>query len=114
MTAVPKRRLAALSKQLAEGIPSEGTFEEIPRVRHVADSPTGPRVKGKVAIVTGMWSSRSTHVFAGNGHSDTPLQDAIPQSASVEPLRINTPRMVPRQFTSATMMTSTWKCTSGN
>lgn len=53
MSAAPKRRLAALSKQLAEGIPSEGTFEEIPRIRHIADSSTGQRVKGKVVIVTG-------------------------------------------------------------
>lgn len=53
MTAAPKRRLEALSKQLAEGIPSEGTFEEIPRIRHVADNSAGQRVKGKVVIVTG-------------------------------------------------------------
>jgi hypothetical protein len=57
MTAAPKRRLAALSKQLAEGIPSEGTFEEIPRIRHVAESSTGQRVKGKVVIVTGASAS---------------------------------------------------------
>jgi hypothetical protein len=53
MTAVPKRRLAALSQQLVEGIPSEGNFEDLPRVRHVAGSSTGPRVQGKVVIVTG-------------------------------------------------------------
>jgi len=53
MTAVPKRRLAALSQQLVEGVPSEGTFENIPRVRHVAGPSTGERVKGKVVIVTG-------------------------------------------------------------
>ena len=54
MTAAAKRRLTALSKQLTEGIPSEGTFEEIPRIRHVAESSTGQRVKEKVVIVTGM------------------------------------------------------------
>jgi len=72
MTAAPKRRLAALSKQLAEGIPSEGTFEEIPRIRHVADSSTGQRVKGKVVIVTGCNSPigigrASAHQYAQNG-----------------------------------------------
>ena len=56
MTGIPKRRLAALSKQLAEGIPSEGTFEEIPRIRHVADNSAGQRVKGKVVIVTGTFT----------------------------------------------------------
>ena len=56
MSGVPKRRLAALSKQLTEGIPQEGTFEDIPRIRHVADSSTGQRIKGKVAIVTGRFN----------------------------------------------------------
>ncbi|EXJ94040.1 3-oxoacyl-[acyl-carrier protein] reductase [Capronia coronata CBS 617.96] len=72
MTAAPKRRLAALSKQLTEGIPSEGTFEDIPRIRHVADSSTGPRVKGKVVIVTGCNSPlgigrAAAHQYAQNG-----------------------------------------------
>ncbi|EXJ75178.1 3-oxoacyl-[acyl-carrier protein] reductase [Cladophialophora psammophila CBS 110553] len=72
MTAVPKRRLTALSKQLVEGIPSEGTFEEIPRIRHVAESSAGPRVKGKVVIVTGCNSPigigrASAHQYAQNG-----------------------------------------------
>ena len=53
MTSVPRRRLAGLSKQLVEGIPSEGTFEDLPKIRHVADSSVGPRVKGKVVVVTG-------------------------------------------------------------
>ncbi|KAJ9613166.1 hypothetical protein H2200_003107 [Cladophialophora chaetospira] len=72
MTAVPKRRLAALSKQLAEGIPSEGTFEELPRIRHVADNSAGQRIKGKVVIVTGCNSPigigrASAHQYAQNG-----------------------------------------------
>ena len=53
MTAAARERLQALSKQLAEGIPSAGTFEDIPRIRHVADDSVGPRVEGKVVIVTG-------------------------------------------------------------
>jgi hypothetical protein len=54
MSSVAKQRLQALSQQLAEGIPSEGTFEDIPRIRHVAGDSTGPRVKGKVVMVTGI------------------------------------------------------------
>jgi hypothetical protein len=54
MTSVAKQRLQALSQQLAEGIPSEGTFEDIPRIRHVAGDSAGARVKGKVVIVTGI------------------------------------------------------------
>lgn len=54
MSSAAKQRLQALSQQLAEGIPSEGTFEDIPRIRHVAGDSRGPRVQGKVVIVTGM------------------------------------------------------------
>jgi microcompartment protein CcmK/EutM len=53
MSAAAKQRLQALSQQLAEGIPTEGSFEDIPRIRHVAVDSVGPRVKGKVIIVTG-------------------------------------------------------------
>ncbi|KAI1615716.1 3-oxoacyl-reductase [Exophiala viscosa] len=72
MTAVPKRRLAALTKQLVEGIPSEGTFEDIPRIRHVAGPSVGQRIQGKVVIVTGCNSPigigrASSHQYAQNG-----------------------------------------------
>ncbi|KIV86686.1 hypothetical protein PV11_02283 [Exophiala sideris] len=72
MTAVPKRRLTALTKQLVEGIPSEGTFEDIPRIRHVAGPSAGQRVQGKVVIVTGCNSTigigrASAHQYAQNG-----------------------------------------------
>lgn len=72
MTSAAKRRLEALSKQLAEGIPSAGEFEGIPRIRSVAEESAGPRVKGKVAIVTGANSvigiGRATvHQYARNG-----------------------------------------------
>lgn len=42
MSAAAKQRLQALSKQLVDGIPDEGTFEGIPRIRHVAPDSTGP------------------------------------------------------------------------
>lgn len=37
-----KQRLQALSKQLVEGIPDEGTFEGIPKIRHIAPDSAGP------------------------------------------------------------------------
>lgn len=41
MSAAAKQRLQALSKQLTEGIGSEGTFEDIPKIRHVAADSIG-------------------------------------------------------------------------
>ena len=72
MTSSAKRRLDALSQQLVEGIPSNGDFESIPRIRTVAQDSVGPRVQGKVAIVTGANSptgiGRATcHQLARNG-----------------------------------------------
>ncbi|KAJ5178638.1 Glucose/ribitol dehydrogenase [Penicillium coprophilum] len=72
MSAVAKQRLQALSKQLVEGIRSEGKFEDIPKIRHVAPDSAGPRVKDKVVIVTGANSPNgigraSAHQFANNG-----------------------------------------------
>jgi len=72
MTSVAKQRLQAMSKQLVEGIPDEGTFEDLPKIRHVAEDSAGQRVKGKVVIVTGANSPigigrASVHQFANNG-----------------------------------------------
>ncbi len=72
MTSAAKRRLDALSQQLVEGIPDAGQFEDIARVRQVAGESAGPRVPGKVAIVTGANSEtgigRATvHQLAQNG-----------------------------------------------
>jgi hypothetical protein len=55
MTAVAKRRLAALSEQLVAPIPDQGKFENIPVLKKIAPDSNGPRVKGKVVIVTGQW-----------------------------------------------------------
>jgi hypothetical protein len=57
--ALAKQRLQALSQQLMEGIPDEGTFEGLPRIRHVARDSAGERVKGKVVIVTGKQQSHA-------------------------------------------------------
>ena len=73
MTSAARSRLEALSKQLVEGIKDEGTFEGLPRIRHVAElDSAGQRVQGKVVIVTGANSPigigrASVHQFANNG-----------------------------------------------
>ena len=54
MSRIAKRRLETLSQHLVQGIPDEGTFENIPKIRHVAGDSVGARVQGKVVIVTGM------------------------------------------------------------
>jgi len=59
MTAVAKRRLAALSEQLVSPIPDQGKFEDIPILKKVAPSSVGPRIQGKVVIVTGTPSTYS-------------------------------------------------------
>jgi hypothetical protein len=53
MSAVAKRRLAALSEQLVAPIGDQGSFENIPILKKIAPSSTGPRVQDKVVIVTG-------------------------------------------------------------
>lgn len=72
MSASAKRRLAALSEQLVKPIGDQGTFENIPILKKIAPDSTGPRVKGKVVIVTGTNSPlgigrASAHQFAQNG-----------------------------------------------
>ena len=53
MSASAKRRLAALSEQLVAPIGDQGSFENIPVLKKIAPDSNGPRVKGKVVIVTG-------------------------------------------------------------
>ncbi|KAF7717751.1 Short-chain dehydrogenase/reductase (SDR) family protein [Penicillium ucsense] len=67
-----RQRLQALSKQLVEGIPEEGFFEGIPKIRHIAGNSAGPRTQDKVVIVTGANSPNgigraSAHQYANNG-----------------------------------------------
>jgi len=50
---VAKRRLEALSEQLVAPVPDQGTFEGIPKLKKIAGDSNGPRVKGKVVIITG-------------------------------------------------------------
>ncbi|PYI32619.1 3-oxoacyl-reductase [Aspergillus indologenus CBS 114.80] len=82
MSGNAKRRLQALSQQLVEGIPDAGTFEDIPRIRSIAPDSVGPRVKDKVAIVTGANSptgiGRATaHQYAHNGAAAVYLCDFV-------------------------------------
>ncbi|KAL8876374.1 MAG: hypothetical protein Q9192_008875 [Flavoplaca navasiana] len=72
MSSAPKRRLQALSEQLSVPPADPGTFENIPKLRHIASDSTEQRVKDKVVIITGANSplgiGRATaHQFAHNG-----------------------------------------------
>lgn len=53
MTAAPKRRLQALSEQLVAPVGDQGKFEDIPVLKKIAGDSTGPRLSGKVCIITG-------------------------------------------------------------
>ncbi|KAF2648378.1 NAD(P)-binding protein [Lophiostoma macrostomum CBS 122681] len=69
--AKPKQQ-QPLSKELSEGIPDAGTFEDIPRIKTVAGDSVGQRVQSKVIIITGCNSPlgigrASAHQFARNG-----------------------------------------------
>ncbi|KAI9862149.1 MAG: hypothetical protein M1813_004924 [Trichoglossum hirsutum] len=71
MSSVPKQRLEQVSQHLRS--PNEvASFEGIPKIREVARDSVGPRVEGKVIIVTGANSPTgigraSAHQFARNG-----------------------------------------------
>lgn len=53
MTSAAKRRLAALSEQIVAPIGDQGKFENLPVIKKIAPPSNGPRVQGKVVIVTG-------------------------------------------------------------
>ncbi|KAI0124787.1 hypothetical protein BJ170DRAFT_685667 [Xylariales sp. AK1849] len=68
MSSTAKERLEALGKQLSPA----ATFEGIPVVKKIAAASNGPRLQGKVAIITGTNSvlgigRASAHQFAENG-----------------------------------------------
>jgi NAD(P)-dependent dehydrogenase (short-subunit alcohol dehydrogenase family) len=72
MTSVAKQRLQALSEHLVSPLGDLGKFEDIPVLKKIGGDSTGPRVKGKVVIVTGTNSPlgigrASAHQFAQNG-----------------------------------------------
>lgn len=67
MTASAKRRLVALSEQLVAPLGDQGKFEDIPILKKIAGDSTGPRVKGKVVIVTGrymqLYAEAHTYIY---------------------------------------------------
>ncbi|KAK3640320.1 hypothetical protein LTR56_011916 [Elasticomyces elasticus] len=73
MSGSAKQRVQALSEQLVKPTTRDaGTFEDIPRIPTIAGDSNGPRVKGKVVIITGTNSPigigrASAHQFARNG-----------------------------------------------
>ncbi|GAB7346262.1 hypothetical protein MBLNU457_4988t2 [Dothideomycetes sp. NU457] len=73
MTSAPKRRLDALSEQLSVPRQDPGQFEGIARIPVISkNASNGPRVLGKVIIITGANSTlgigrASAHQFAANG-----------------------------------------------
>jgi hypothetical protein len=73
MSAKARVRLEGLSKQLKEGIPDEGTFENIPRIRRVAGDSAGPRVKDKVVIITGL-----SLIHIPSAHHSLPIAPLYP------------------------------------
>lgn len=98
MTEVAKRRLQALSEQLVAPIPDQGMFEDIAKLKKIAPDSVGPRVKGRVIIVTGTNSPMgigraSAHQFAQNGakaiylcdYSDSHLETHKRELASLYP-----------------------------
>lgn len=105
MSAVAKRRLAALSEQLVSPIPDQGSFEDIPVLKKIAPESNGPRVKGKVVIVTGEHQLPKT--IRGTCGDNPNLQGRIPLSALVARQHISSRRMVQELCTSATSTTPT-------
>ncbi|KAL6719435.1 hypothetical protein ACLMJK_003675 [Lecanora helva] len=72
MSPTSKERLQGLSEQMTVKPADSDTFEDIPKIRHVAPDSSGPRVKDKVIIITGANSplgiGRATaHQYAHNG-----------------------------------------------
>ncbi|KAL8732514.1 MAG: hypothetical protein Q9166_002728 [cf. Caloplaca sp. 2 TL-2023] len=94
MTSAPKRRLQALSEQLSVPPADPGTFENIPKIRHVAGDSAGQRVKDKVVIITGANSPlgigrASAHQFAHNGARAIFLCDYSNEFLSVHERELN-------------------------
>jgi NAD(P)-dependent dehydrogenase (short-subunit alcohol dehydrogenase family) len=56
-----------LSEQLVAPVADQGKFEDIPVLKKIAPDSTGPRVQGKVIIVTGMLTY----------HSRMPITDCV-------------------------------------
>ena len=69
---MPKIQPHGLSEQLSKEMEDPGMFEDIPKLKRIAGDSAGPRLQGKVVIVTGTNSPigigrASAHQFAHNG-----------------------------------------------
>src|SRR5271168_1010295 len=100
MTAVARRRLAALSEQLVAPIPDQGKFEDIPILKKIAPDSNGPRAKGKVVIVTGWFVQITFTVQCADPSSEAPILHSV----LVERQHTNSRRMVQKLCTYATSM----------
>jgi NAD(P)-dependent dehydrogenase (short-subunit alcohol dehydrogenase family) len=72
MSHITKLPPTGLSEQLSKDMADPGMFEDIPKIKRIAGDSVGPRLKGKVVIVTGTNSPigigrASAHQFAANG-----------------------------------------------
>ncbi|KAI0431371.1 putative 3-oxoacyl-reductase FabG [Xylaria sp. FL1042] len=72
MSDIAKQRIAALGSQLSPQSNSSGDFEGIPVIKKLAGKSNGPRVSGKVVIITGTNSimgigRAAAHLFAEAG-----------------------------------------------
>ncbi|PLB44455.1 dehydrogenase with different specificitie [Aspergillus steynii IBT 23096] len=95
MSGAAKQRLQALSQQLVEGIPDAGSFEGMPKIRQVAGDSVGPRVKDKVAIVTGANSiagigRAAAHLYAANGAKAVYICDFSTSNLDAHARELNT------------------------
>ncbi|MCJ1311915.1 hypothetical protein MMC25_005588 [Agyrium rufum] len=88
MTYAPKRRLQQLSEQLAAPASQLENFENISRVRQIAQDSCGPRVKDKVIIITGIGRA-SAHQFARNGAQAIYLCDFSNEFLAVHERELN-------------------------
>lgn len=110
MTAVARRRLQALSEQLVAPIGDQGQFENIPKLKKIAPDSAGPRVKGKVVIVTGWLENLKYHQNLAFRLTRTKAQ--IPLSALDGHQPTNSLIMAQKPSTSVTTMTLTSRRTS--
>jgi hypothetical protein len=110
MSAVAKRRLEALSEHIVAPLGDQGNFENIPVLKKIGGDSVGPRVLGKVVIVTGTFRSGAL-LF---GQLLIILQEPTPRLELVEHPLINLHTTEPKPFISAILMTQISRPTREN
>lgn len=66
MSDTAKQRIAALGSQLSPQGNSSGGFEGMPAIKRVAGASNGPRVQGKVIIITGRYYASAVGLCQGD------------------------------------------------